>query len=171
MTLPAVTPQISASEYEVTRIQTNICGVVDQLLEVVAQLSQGSRLMALKGVVGQNELAVNGTYTLKNYMAGSAPAFAQTRFLTPFAGSIAGITAKVYEAPVTAGTLNISTVGATTNVSTGPISLVDASYYTTFEPGQYPFSARSNLGLTITSSGWTQAAGATGIEIELWVYC
>jgi hypothetical protein len=155
-----------------TAVTIRVPATVSGSLAVTGGVTQGSRLMALKGWVGQNTLAANGTYDVQAYLPGSAPAFAAISFVPPWAGSIAGISAKVYGATVTAGSLTIATLNATTNATTGALAYTSFSspFTTTFTPGAYPFAAGVSLRVQAISSGWTQAAGATGVEINLFVY-
>jgi hypothetical protein len=134
-------------------------------------ITQGSRFVALNGRIGQNLLATNGTYTVSVNAPGSTPGIDGEAFNPAFPGSIAAITAKVYAAAATAGTITFTTQGATTNPTTPVWSGTSGQFVATFTPGQYPFVANSPIFVTATSSGWVQPAGTTGIQVEMWVYC
>ena len=132
----------------------------------------GSRVCGLKGTVGQNSLSVNGTYGVQAFGAGSTAGPITTFHVPTRAGCIAAISAKIYNAVATAGTISIASVGATTNINTGSFgyTLVNNTYTQTFAFGAFPYTAGSQIGLNVTSSGWVQASGTTGIELTLWVY-
>lgn len=152
---------------------TSALVTVKTALSVTGGITAGSRTFALRGVVGQNNLVTDGSYGAGVYASGSTPGFTPTYFVAPWAGSIAGVSAKVYNAVATAGTLEITTRGATKNIDTGAVNFINfntPNYVKTFTPGAYPFAAGDSISLQVISVGWVQGAGATGVECTLFVY-
>lgn len=145
-------------------------------LNVTGGITAGSRCLSELGYIPQSSLASAGTYQPQLYAPGSSPGFAGCPFIAPYNGSIAAFTCKPYGAQPTAGTLQFASIFCTTNFSTAAISysalaLSGKGYYQAFTPGAYPFVAGSAVNITVTSAGWTQATGATGVYMTLWVYC
>jgi hypothetical protein len=196
MALPNKTARLRPQDGELSRIQDNLAELLDAVLSflntvfsyntktkaltvsvplaVTGGISQGSRFIGSKGFIGQSTLATNGTYLLMLFAPGSTTGFVNTAFVAPFSGSIAAFTAKVYGAAPTAGTIAIASAGCVKN-ATAPATLATTiattSLLATYAPGAYPFGAGTQIDVQVTSAGWVQPAGVTGIEVTMWVYC
>jgi hypothetical protein len=137
-------------------------------------ISAGSRFLALRGAISSASLTTNGTYIAQNYYPGAVNGFTSAYFVPAYSGSIAAITAKVYTVVATAGTVTLSTSGATSNPSVSSIGFasINSVYTTTFTAGTYTFTAGQQIIVQIATTGWAQAgAGVTaGVELEMWVY-
>jgi len=139
---------------------------------VAGGVTQGSRVCAVRGFVGQSSLGTDGAYIVAQYAPGATPGFTNDTHVATQPGSIAAISCRAYGATGSAGTLQFVSNGALVNVSTAAIGFaaINSRYFATFAPGAFPYVAGQPLNVTVTSAGWVQATGTTGIQVALWVY-
>ncbi len=143
-------------------------------LNATGGVLQGSRIIALRGVVKAGSIQATGGGTpITAYVDGATPAFAQTTLTPPYAGSIAALTVRTYGATATAGTIQLQTSGLSTNASTPAFGFatVNSGAAQTFTPGTYIFAAGTAFTVNVINTSWAQTiTGATGVDVTVWVY-
>ncbi len=140
-------------------------------LQVSNGITRGSRFMGYRGFVESNAIAGTvanvGVRNVEN--SGGTIAGVNVFYQTPFAGSIAGFSIKVFNTVATAGSITITTTGATNNLNSAyTFTQVNANVYQTYTPGFFSYTANSQLNFLISSNAWAQAGG--GIDLQVWFY-
>lgn len=139
----------------------------------------GSRHAPFKGWIAATE--INGgvaNVPFKAILPTTAPGVAlgtptsvQTFYTTPYAGSIAGFSLKVYTGTSAGGQVTVTSTGATSNISQVVTNTqANAGFTIAVTQGTFPYVAGAQLAFRVTSTAaWSQGANA-GIELQVWVY-
>lgn len=143
-------------------------------LNATGGVLQGSRIIALRGIVKAGSIQSTQTQPITTYLDGATPAFTQTTFTSPYAGSVAALSVRAYGAAGTGGTIALATSGLSTNATTSTFSAtaVTSGASQTFAPGTYTFAANTAFTVNVMATSWVQSStGTTGVDVTMWVYC